>query len=45
MKDLTLKETTMTLKEITDLLETRHNDAMRIVEKMMVNQEFGDEKS
>ncbi|CAB4132025.1 Bacteriophage regulatory protein, Rha family [uncultured Caudovirales phage] len=32
---------TMTLKEITDLLCVRHNDAMRIVEKMIENHEFG----
>ena len=31
----------MTLKEITDLLCVRHNDAMRIVEKMIENKEFG----
>lgn len=32
---------TMSLKDITDLLETRHNDAMRIVEKMAESPEFG----
>ena len=31
----------MTLKEITDLLEVRHNDAMRTVEKMQQDQSFG----
>lgn len=31
----------MTLKEITDLLEVRHNDAMATVSKMIENQEFG----
>ncbi len=34
-------EPTMTLKEITDLLNTRHNDAMDIVEKMSENEDFG----
>lgn len=34
-------EQTMTLKEITDLLEVRHNDAMAVVSKMLENQEFG----
>lgn len=33
--------TTMTLKEITDLLEVRHNDAMNTVERMAENEEFG----
>ena len=32
---------TMTLKEITDLLEVRHNDAMKIVEKMAQDVDFG----
>lgn len=32
---------TMTLKEITDLLEVRHNDAMSIVAVMTENPEFG----
>lgn len=31
----------MTLKEITDLLKTRHNDAMLVVENMSKNQDFG----
>jgi len=31
----------MSLKEITDLLKVRHNDAMRIVDKMVITQEFG----
>lgn len=34
-------EQTMTLKEITDLLEVRHNNAMAVVSKMLENQEFG----
>ena len=37
-----LNETkTMTLKEITDLLDVRHNDAMKIVEKMIEKSSFG----
>ena len=32
---------TMTLKEITDLLDVRHNDAMNIVERMAQDPEFG----
>jgi hypothetical protein len=32
----------MTLKEITDLLEVRHNDAMKTVERMSKSKEFGD---
>lgn len=31
----------MTLKEITDLLEVRHNDAMNVVAKMVENEDFG----
>lgn len=31
----------MTLKEITDLLEVRHDNAMNVVAKMIENQEFG----
>lgn len=31
----------MALKEITDLLEIRHNDAMSIVTKMATDPEFG----
>jgi len=34
-------EATMTLKEITDLLEVEHNKAMRIVSKMTESQGFG----
>jgi len=34
-------EQTMSLKDITDLLETRHNDAMKVVEKMAESLEFG----
>ena len=41
MKELSLNVKTMTLKEITDLLDVRHNEAMKIVEKMAENQEFG----
>lgn len=33
---------TMTLKEITDLLEVRHNNAMRTVEKMAEEMDFGE---
>jgi hypothetical protein len=32
---------TMTLKEITDLLDVRHNDAMNVVERMAKEPEFG----
>ena len=32
---------TMTLKEITDLLKVRHNDAMNVVERMAAEPEFG----
>ena len=32
----------MTLKEITDLLAVRHNDAMNVVEKMAESPEFGE---
>ena len=44
MNELVNKYTkqTMTLKEITDLLEIRHNDAMKIVEKMAESREFGE---
>ncbi len=43
MKELIKVEVqTMTLKEITDLLETRHNDAMKIVSKMSASLEFGE---
>lgn len=35
------KVETMTLKEITDLLEVRHNNAMRVVSEMLENQDFG----
>jgi hypothetical protein len=43
MQDLKLfnNELSMTLKEITDLLEVRHNDAMKTVERMSKSQEFG----
>jgi len=34
-------EATMTLKEITDLLEVRHNDAMKTVAKMAESEGFG----
>jgi phage regulator Rha-like protein len=33
---------TMSLKDITDLLETRHNNAMKVVEKMAKSPEFGE---
>ena len=32
---------TMSLKDITDLLNVRHNDAMKVVEKMAESPEFG----
>ena len=35
------QELTMTLKEITDLLEVRHNDAMNVVLRMSENPDFG----
>lgn len=42
MNDLiNTNDQTMTLKEITDLLGVRHNDAMKTVEKMAENPEFG----
>ena len=46
MNDLALNATcttavTMTLKEITDLLDVRHNDAMKTVEAICQNPEFG----
>lgn len=43
MQDLSLFNTniTMTLKEITDLLEVEHNKAKKIVERMANNSEFG----
>jgi phage regulator Rha-like protein len=34
-------EQTMLLKEITDLLDVRHNDAMNVVERMAKESEFG----
>ncbi len=37
----TITKQTMTLKEITDLLDVRHRDAMKVVDKMIENQEFG----
>ena len=43
MKELDLSsKQTMTLKEITDLLEVRHNDAMKTVSKMAESIEFGE---
>lgn len=36
-----LERPLMTLKEITDLLEVRHDNAMRTVSKMCENQDFG----
>lgn len=42
MKSLSLATKTMTLKEITDLLEVRHNDAMAKVSKMSESPEFGE---
>ncbi len=39
---LTMPNSTMTLKEITDLLEVRHNDAMKTVKTMMKKESFGD---
>lgn len=42
MKELDLTIKTMTLKEITDLLDVRHNDAMKIVSKMAQSPEFGE---
>ena len=41
MKEITQIEQTMTLKEITDMLEVRHNDAMVTVAKMSTNSDFG----
>ena len=41
---LQTNEPTMTLKEITDLLEVRHNDAMDVVDKMAKNPDFQDTK-
>ena len=41
MKDLKLDKQTMTLKEITDLLEVRHNDAMKTVTLMIGAEGFG----
>jgi len=39
--NLSTAEKNMTLKEITDLLEVRHNDAMKTVKIMMKDQLFG----
>lgn len=39
--DLVTSKLTMTLKEITDLLGVRHDNAMRIVDKMVEDQSFG----
>ncbi|MDX8383588.1 MAG: hypothetical protein R8M45_05865, partial [Ghiorsea sp.] len=36
-----IDETTMTLKEITDLLEVEHNKAMKTVDRMTDSQGFG----
>ena len=41
MKDLKLDKQTMTLKEITDLLKVRHNDAMKTVTLMIGAEGFG----
>jgi len=41
MKDIMQIEQTMTLKEITDLLEVRHDKAMAKVEEMAKEPEFG----
>lgn len=41
MKELSLNQQTMTLKEITDLLSVRHNDAFNKVEKMSKSNDFG----
>jgi hypothetical protein len=46
MNDLSLNATcttavTMTLKEITDLLDVRHNDAVSVVERMSADSGFG----
>ena len=42
MNELNLAtKNTMTLKEITDLLDVRHNDAMKTVEKMALEPSFG----
>ena len=41
MKEISTHVEEMTLKEITDLLDVRHNDAMKIVEKMAEELSFG----
>jgi len=41
MKELANNEVTMTLKEITDLLDVRHDRAFAIVEKMAESLDFG----
>jgi len=41
MKDLIINDQTMALKEITDLLDVRHNDAMVVVEKLSSTAQFG----
>ena len=41
MNELNLNKATMTLKEITDLLDVRHNNAMKTVEKMVLEPSFG----
>ena len=35
------QSSTITLKEVTDMVKTRHNDAMGVVERMMASAEFG----
>lgn len=41
MNDLAINDKTMTLKEITDLLDVRHNNAMRTVAEMAEDKAFG----
>ena len=41
MSQLVTMNQTITLKEITDLLEVQHSNAMMIVKKMSTNSEFG----
>ena len=35
------QSSTITLKEVTDMVKTRHNDAMGVVERMMASADFG----
>ena len=35
------QSSTITLKEVTDMVKTRHNDAMGVVERMMASVDFG----